>query len=78
MLDSDESGMVEFPEFVRVMAKRAEVEAIKKKTEEFREALQVKFIANLRFNVIMLHCCICRYLITMEMGKSVLLSLVIS
>ena len=42
MLDKDDSGMVEFPEFVRVMAKRAEVEAIKKKTEEFREALKVK------------------------------------
>ena len=42
MLDRDDSGMIEFPEFVKVMAKRAEVEAIKKKTEEFREALKVK------------------------------------
>ena len=41
MLDKDESGMVEFPEFARVMAKRAEVEAIKKKTQEFRDALKV-------------------------------------
>ena len=41
MLDKDESGMVEFSEFARVMAKRAEVEAVKKKTQEFRDALKV-------------------------------------
>ena len=40
MLDKDESGMVEFPEFVKVMAKRAEVEEIKKKTKEFEDALK--------------------------------------
>jgi len=41
MLDKDDSGMIEFPEFVRVMAKRAEAEEIKKKTQEFRDALKV-------------------------------------
>merc|ERR1719411_2370336 len=41
MLDKDNSGMVEFPEFVRVLAKRAEVEEIKQKRAEFYEALRV-------------------------------------
>ena len=43
MLDKDNSGMVEFPEFVRVLAKRAEVEEIKQKRAEFYEALEVKY-----------------------------------
>ena len=44
MLDKDNSGMVEFPEFVRVLAKRAEVEEIKQKRAEFYEALRVLFM----------------------------------
>ena len=41
-LDQDESGMVEFPEFVRVMAKRAESARIAQKEQEFREAFEVE------------------------------------
>ena len=39
--DTDESGMVEFAEFVRVMAKRAEESKIKKKEKEFQDAFKV-------------------------------------
>eukprot|EP00090_Calanus_glacialis_P009105 TRINITY_DN17453_c0_g1_i1.p1 TRINITY_DN17453_c0_g1~~TRINITY_DN17453_c0_g1_i1.p1 ORF type:complete len:193 (-),score=72.28 TRINITY_DN17453_c0_g1_i1:157-735(-) len=40
-LDQDESGMVEFEEFVRVMAKRAEETKILQKEREFREAFRM-------------------------------------
>ena len=39
-LDQDESGMVEFVEFVRVMAKRAEEAKILEKEREFRDAFR--------------------------------------
>ena len=72
MLDKDESGLVEFPEFVRVMAKRAEVEGIKQKTQEFREALKVSpWEADLRPSNTYIY----RFLTSMEMEKLVQLSL---
>ena len=40
--DADESGKVEFKEFVRVMAKKAENSKIIEKEEEFRKAFQVQ------------------------------------
>ena len=40
--DADESGKVEFKEFVRVMAKKAENAKIIEKEEEFRKAFQVQ------------------------------------
>ena len=40
-LDQDDSGMVEFVEFVRVMAKRAEEERIALKEKEFKNAFKV-------------------------------------
>ena len=39
--DADESGKVEFKEFVRVMAKKAENAKIMEKEEEFRKAFEV-------------------------------------
>ena len=39
--DQDASGMVEFEEFVRVMAKKAENSKIALKEEEFRNAFKV-------------------------------------
>ena len=39
--DADESGKVEFKEFVRVMAKKAENAKIMEKEEEFRKAFKV-------------------------------------
>ena len=39
--DKDESGKVEFKEFVRVMAKKAENEKIAKKQKEFEDAFKV-------------------------------------
>ena len=41
-LDQDESGMIEFKEFVRVMAKRAEEAKIMQKEKEFKEAFKVR------------------------------------
>ena len=41
--DSDGDGNVEFQEFVRVMAIKAENERIAKKEEEYRQAFQVSF-----------------------------------
>ena len=43
-LDQDESGMVEFEEFVRVMAKRAEETKILQKEREFREAFRARIV----------------------------------
>ena len=43
-LDQDDSGMVEFVEFVRVMAKRAEKEKIIQKEEEFKNAFKVQIL----------------------------------
>ena len=39
-LDQDDSGMIEFKEFVRVMARRAAEEKIKQKEEEFMDAFK--------------------------------------
>merc|ERR1711874_5280 len=39
--DADESGKVEFKEFVRVMAKKAENAKIMEKEEEFRKAFEM-------------------------------------
>merc|ERR1712228_981995 len=39
--DKDDDGMVEFIEFLKVMAGRAEQEKIKRKEKEFREAFQM-------------------------------------
>ena len=41
--DSDGDGNVEFQEFVRVMAKKAENERIAQKEEEYRQAFKVSF-----------------------------------
>ena len=43
-LDQDESGMVEFAEFVRVMAKRAEEAKIFQKEREFRDAFRARMV----------------------------------
>lgn len=39
--DSDDSGKVEFKEFLRVMANKAEVAKIKEKEKEFHDAFKV-------------------------------------
>ena len=46
-LDQDKSGMVEFGEFVRVMAKRAEEQKISQKEQEFNSAFKVCMLFNL-------------------------------
>ena len=40
-IDSDNSGKVEFKEFVRVMAKKAESAKIAEKQKEFEDAFRV-------------------------------------
>ena len=45
-LDQDDSGMIEFKEFVRVMARRAAEEKINQKEEEFMEAFKVCVVDN--------------------------------
>ena len=45
-LDQDDSGMIEFKEFVRVMARRAAEEKIKQKEEEFMDAFKACALNN--------------------------------
>ena len=52
--DADESGKVEFKEFVRVMAKKAENAKIMEKEEEFRKAFEV---------ISTITVCLCPYLL---------------
>ncbi|XP_023348847.1 calmodulin-3, partial [Eurytemora carolleeae] len=39
--DGDGTGYVTFDEFLRIMAKRSELEKVREKTEEFKDAFQV-------------------------------------